>query len=231
MILGGLGIFVGVFNFLVIRNPPSAPRAELPDAAASLKNARLSFATLLGSGRFWLFGLAYLFIGISYPVPFTFLTTYAVQELSFPYAVAASLITTIGVGGIISKIIIGPLSDKTGRLKMIFLCTFLLGLGSLGMAYGKVITPFISAGIFSLGYGAIWAMYAAAASDYFSRESAGTVIGLWTLFMGVGLTLSPSISGWLADATGTLAWSFGMAAAGTLASMALLVPLWKKHQA
>ncbi|MGD0794656.1 MAG: MFS transporter [Dehalococcoidales bacterium] len=228
MILGAMGIVMGVFNFLVVKNPPDILQVKLPDNSTRGKNSPIPLAALLGSGKFWLFGLAYLFIGFSYPVPFTFLTTYAVQELSLPFTIAASLSTIIGIGGIISKITIGPLSDKTGRLKMILLCSLLMSLGILGLAYGKIITPFISAFIFSLGYGAIWAMYAAAASDYFTRESSGTIIGLWTLFWGAGAITSPTIYGWLADATGTLKWSFGLGAAALLVSIVLLLPLWRK---
>jgi MFS family permease len=228
MILGAMGIAMGVINFLVVKNPPDTLQAKLPANATPVKNPTVPLASLLGSGKFWLFGLAYLFIGFAYPVPFTFLTTYAVQELSLTFTIAASLSTIIGIGGIISKITIGPLSDKTGRLKVILLCNFLMGLGILGMAYGKTINPFISVLIFSLGYGAIWAMYAAAASDYFAKESAGTIIGLWTVFWGAGAIISPTIYGWLADTTGTLKWSFGLGAAALLVSIVLLLPFWKK---
>ena len=58
--------------------------------------------------------------------------------------------------------------------------------------------------IFSLGYGTIWSMYAASASDYFSKESSGSIVGLWTVFLGVGSILSPIIVGRIADTTGTL---------------------------
>jgi MFS family permease len=229
MILGAMGIAVGFINFLVVKNPPDIIQANLPDSVTPAKNPPIPLAGLLGNGKFWLFGLAYLMIGFAYPVPFTFLTTYAVQELSLPFTIAASLSTIIGIGGIISKITIGPLSDKTGRLKMILLCSFLMSLGILGMAYGKIITPFISTLIFSLGYGAIWAMYAAGASDYFAKASAGTIIGLWTLFFGAGSITSPTVYGWLADATGTLKWSFGLGAAALLISIVLLLPMWRKR--
>ena len=162
-------------------------------------------------------------------MPFTFLNTYAVQELSFSYDYRRQPFVPFSASAaIVSKITIGPLSDKTGRLKMIFLCGILMSLGCLGMAYGNIVTLFIAAFIFSLGYGAVWAMYAAAASDYFTKESSGTIIGLWTLFLGVGSVLSPIISGWLADTTGTLTWSFGLGAAGGLMSIVLLIPLWRK---
>jgi MFS family permease len=230
VILGALGIAVGVLNFLVVKNPPDKLQEKPNKNSTPIKTAGVPLSVLLRSGKFWLFGLGYLFTGFSILIPFTFLNTYAVQELSFSYDTAAALFIAIGVGAIISKITIGPLSDKTGRLKMIFLCGILISLGSLGMAYGNAVTLFIAAFIFSLGYGAVWAMYAAAASDYFIKESSGTIIGLWTLFLGIGSVLSPIMSGWLADTTGTLTWSFGVGAAGGLMSIVLVIPLWRKRR-
>ncbi len=230
VILGLLTIAVGIFNFLVIKNPPDEQR-EKPTKKAPAKPVGLPLAVLLKSSKFWLFGLGYLFTGFAIQVPFTFLNTYAVRELSFSYDTAATLFTVLGIGAIISKLVIGPLSDKTGRLKMIFLCGALISLGCLAMAYGNMATLFIAAFIFALGYGAVWAMYAAAASDYFHRDSSGTIIGIWTLFLGVGLVLAPIMSGWLADTTGTLTWSFGLGAFGALMSVVLVIPLWNKKPA
>jgi MFS family permease len=225
MILGGIGIGLGILNFILIKNPPDIARNN------NTKPSSVPLSILLRSSKFWLFGLGYLFTGFAIQIPFTFLNTYAIQELSFSYNTAAIIFTVLGVGAIISKVTIGPLSDKTGRLKMIFLCGTLIALGCLGMTYGNIVTLFIAVFVFSLGYGAVWAMYAAAASDVFAKESSGFIIGLWTLFLGVGLILSPAISGWLADTTGTLAWSFGLAAVGGLLSVVLLIPLWRKKLA
>jgi OFA family oxalate/formate antiporter-like MFS transporter len=219
MILGGIGIGIGILNFLIIKNPPDTGQNN------EVKSAGMPLATLLKSGKFWLLGLGYLFTGFAIQIPFTFLNTYAVRELAFSYDTAAIIFTVLGVGAIISKVSIGPWSDKTGRLKMMFLCGFLIVLGCLGMAYRNVVTLFISVFIFSMGYGVVWALYAAAASDYFARDSAGTIVGLWTLFLGVGLVVSPVISGWLADTTGTLTWSFVLGAVGGLMSIIMLVPL------
>ncbi len=220
-ILGVIGIAIGVLNYLVVKNPPEERQVnQNPD-----KKVGVPLSVLLTSSKFWLFGLGYLFTGFSILVPFTFLNTYAVQELTLSYDTAAYLMIALGIGAIVSKIVIGPISDKTGRLKMIFLCGALICLGCLGMAYRNTVTLFIAAFVFALGYGAIWAMYAAAASDYFAKESSGTIIGIWTLFLGVGSVLSPIISGWVADATGTLTWSFGVGAAGGLMSIILLIPL------
>jgi MFS family permease len=227
MSLGVLCIAVGILNFVVVKNQPSVPDAKMPNMVTSAKPAGFPISKLLGNSKFWLFGIAYLFTGFSILIPFTFLSTYAVQELSLSYEVAATLLTVIGIGAIVSKLTIGPLSDKIGRLKIIFLCCLLIGLGNLGMAFSNVVVLFTATVVFSLG-DAVWAMYAAAASDYFSRESSGTIVGLWTVFLGVGSVISPIVAGWLADTTGTLTWSFGLGAAAALVSIILLIPLWRK---
>jgi MFS family permease len=223
MILGVITAAVGILNFIVIKNPPIVQKTT-----AGEKKSVIPFSTLLTSRKFWFFGLGYMFVGVSITVPFTFLSTYAVQELSFSYNTAANIMTVLGIGAIASKLILGPMSDRTGRIKMMLLCGFFIGLGALGMALQHLVTLFISAFIFSLGYGAVWAMYAAAASDYFDRESSGTIVGIWTIFLGIGLALAPIVSGWLADATGTLSWSFVLGGVGGILSAVLLIPLWSK---
>jgi DHA1 family bicyclomycin/chloramphenicol resistance-like MFS transporter len=135
------------------------------------------------------------------------------------------LLTAIGIGAIVSKVSLGPLSDRVGRIKVMMLCSVLIAGGSLGMVFGNGVWLFVTSVVFSLGYGVIWAMYAAAASDHFSRESAGTTVGLWTMFLGVGSILSPIISGWIADATGNLAWSFALAAGAAFLSFLFLIPV------
>ncbi len=228
MSLGLLGIAVAVLNSLMVRShpeEPSKPRQKRRRYTGEPLGA--TYMKLLRDSRFWLIGLAYLLTGFSIIIPITFLSTYAVQELAFPYEVATRLLTVIGIGAVVGKVTLGPLSDKVGRIRVMMLCAFLIAVGSSGMAYSRGITLTIFTAIFSLGYGALWSMYAASASDYFSKESAGSIVGLWTVYLGIGSIISPIIAGWLADTTGTLAWSFVMAAAGGVISLLLLVPVWR----
>jgi sugar phosphate permease len=229
MLLGGLGFFVAALNFLVIRdrpaqlgNPGEIKRYRPPPV-------RTALTTLLKDGRFWILGMAYLLTGFAIIIPFTFLSTYAKEGLGFSYQLASNLLTVIGIGAIISKVGLGPLSDRAGRIGVMMLCAVLIALGSLGMVFLDGAWLFVTAVVFSLGYGVIWAMYAAAASDYFSRESAGTTVGLWTMFLGVGSVLAPIVSGWIADVTGNLAWSFALAAGAALLSFLLLVAV-RRHR-
>jgi MFS family permease len=84
--------------------------------------------------------------------------------------------------------------------------------------------------IFGIGYGACWSMYAACASDLFPKSSTGGIIGLWTVFLGIGSIMAPVLSGWSADVSGTLMWAFVIAAGGGMFSLVLLIPLLRAPQ-
>jgi MFS family permease len=101
-------------------------------------------------------------------------------------------------------------------------------MSSLGMAcfHGFLAIHLFSV-IFGFGHGAIWPLYAACASDYFPQKYAGSVVGFWTFFLGIGLIFSPMVAGWIADVTGKFAWSFILALATSIISMFLLLPYRK----
>ena len=230
MSLGTLAFLMVVISFFLVKSHPgeksSLRRSKLERPAS--ESAKVTYSTLLRDKRFWLLGLSYLLVGFSIIIPFTFLSTYAVQEMAFPYESAARLITVAGIAGIVGMLVLGHLSDTIGRIKIIMLCVALIAAGTLGMAFkqGALILT-ISTAIFGIGWGAVWAMYAASASDYYSKESAGSIIGLWTFYLGIGVIISPIIAGWIADTTGTLTWSFVLAAASAVISLILLLPVWR----
>ncbi|MFC1942835.1 nitrate/nitrite transporter, partial [Chloroflexota bacterium] len=228
--LGILGFVVTAICFFMIKSKPDE-QSKFNTAGLQQQTREpisVIYKRLLGDKIFWLIGLAYMFTGFSVMIPFTFLSTYASQELSFSFAAAARLITVVGVGGVVGKITLGPLSDKIGRIQVMMMCALLIAVGTAVMAYSHGITLTIFTAIFGLGYGALWSMYAASASDYFSKGAAGSIVGLWTFYLGVGLVISPIIAGWIGDTTGTLSGSFLMAAAGAVVSFLLLVPVWRK---
>ena len=228
--VGITALVAAALNFLVIRDTPAAPSTSsspLPSVRTAARSTRQLYREVLGNYRFWLIGFAYLFTGYSLLVPFTFLSTYAVQELAEPYVAASRLILVIGLGAIAGKLTLGPLSDRTGRVRMMMLCSVLLTAGDVGMFYLGGAGLYAVTAVFALGYGTCFAMYAASAADYFSAEDTGAIVGLWTMFLGVGSVLAPVVSGWTADTTGTLSWSFVVAAAAGGLSLLLLLPLWR----
>ena len=216
--VGTLALLLVATNFVLVRSHPaekSSLRHPKLGGYAS-EPLRATYATLLRDIKFWLIGLSYLLLGFSTVIPYTFLSTYAVQEVRLPYELAARLITMMGAASLLGKLGLGSLSDVLGRIRLMMLCGVIVGVGSLGMVYCQ---RFLTLGLFSLmfglGQGGTWPLYAACARDYFPKGSTGTVVGFWTLLLGIGSIISPITAGWIADITGTFTWSFilGMATA------------------
>jgi MFS family permease len=230
MSLGVLAFIVAIVSFFLVQSYPKTQSNPSPQDGGRRRLVGITYKQLFSDTRFWLIGLAYLFTGFAIIVPFAFISTYAVQELSFPYDSATRLVTIIGAGGITGKVVLGPISDKLGRIKILVISAILIAGGNLAIAYSRGWMLMVFTFIFGIGYGACWAMYAACASDFFSKQAAGGIIGLWTVYLGIGTMLSPILAGWIADATGTLMWSFLIAMAGGIASLLLLLPMLKASQ-
>jgi MFS family permease len=230
MSLGVLAFILAIVSFFLVQSYPKTQPNPSPQDGGRRRLLGITYKQLFSDTRFWLIGLAYLFTGFAIIVPFAFISTYAVQELSLPYDSATRLVTIIGVGGITGKVVLGPLSDKWGRIKILLISAILIAGGNLAIAYSRGWMLMVFTFIFGIGYGACWAMYAACASDFFSKQAAGGIIGLWTVYLGIGCMLSPILAGWVADATGTLMWSFLIAMAGGIASLLLLLPMLKASQ-
>ena len=224
LVMGVFALVLGVLNFILIRDRPPAIHSTGKEPG---RQASSGWLQLLSDYRFWLIGCSYLLIGFSIQIPFTFLSTYGVQELDLPYTTATRLITYIGIAGLLGKLTLGALSDKIGRIAIMVLCGLLIMTGSFGMAGWSGWRLTLAVVIFGVGYGSCWSMYAACASDFFSKASVGGTIGLWTVYLGIGLIISPVISGWSADLSGTLHQAFVMSASAGLGSALLLLPLWK----
>ncbi|MFC1867010.1 nitrate/nitrite transporter [Thermodesulfobacteriota bacterium] len=230
-VLLGLSAFLAAgMNFLLIR---SRPHSEMePQGPVSAPKPRIpikeTYRAIFRDKKFYLIGFSYLLISFSILIPFTFLTAYATQELKITYQSAAGLVAVIGVAGAVGKLILGHISDIVGRVKVMMLCGVLTGLGGLGLAYVQDFTLLIlSTVVFGAGYGTIWPVYAASARDLFSTDYSGSILGLWTLYHGLGSVLAPVLAGWTIDATGTYVWAFILTVMSSAASLLLLLPLTK----
>jgi len=225
-ILGVSAFLVAAMNFFLVRSRPAGQPDLRHPTLSQHRNEPVTriYARLLTDIRFWLIGLSYLLIGFSALIPTTFLSTYAVEELTLRYSVATRLMTIMYLAAIGGKLILGPLSDAVGRIRILMMCNTLIAGASLAIAYSHGFpTLHLFSALFGFGYGGIFPLYAACASDYFSKDAVGGIVGLWTLCLGVGFILSPVIAGWTADATGTLGWSFVLATVIGMTSVFLLV--------
>jgi MFS family permease len=228
--LGLLAFLAAGLNFFIVRSyPPVAVMAQGSiEPPLTHKPIKEVYRALFCDNRLWIIGFSYLLISFSILIPFAFLVTYVNQELQMPYKHATGLIAVIAVAGIFGKLVLSHFSDFVGRIKVMILCGVFTATGGLGLAFSQGFSALVVfATVFGIGFGAIWPVYAASARDYFSPEHSGSVVGLWTLFLGVGSMLSPVIAGWTIDATGRFVWAFVLSATSSAVSLLLLLPLAK----
>jgi MFS family permease len=173
-------------------------------------------------------GISYLFISASFYAIFTFIVMYGVMEIGVSHAAASGWMTQMSLSGLLGAPIMLFLSDSIGRKKTILLCQLFIFLSAYGLVLSKGSTVGLMACVSALGFffHPVWPLYGACARDYFEDHLTGTIIGLWTLFYGVGGVIAPALAGYLADRTETFVYSFIFAI--VLVSISSLFMLWVK---
>jgi MFS family permease len=228
--LGGVCLVTAVLNFVLVRNPKTD--SNHGDGSLEPKPSFWdSYRTIVKDPLFWTIGISYFFVGALVIIPYGFVPVFAREALGLPYAVVTRFVAVIALSGIVGQLTLGPLSDIIGRIRVMMICTLIMGTACLGLALStKSWMVTLSCLFFGCGYGAVWSAYAAAASDFFPRAYTGGIVGLWTLLLGVGSMISPVISGWTIDMSGGYTWSFvlGMGL-GLLSALVLLRVQTKQH--
>jgi len=237
-VLGIAGLLLFILNGLLLRDQPEkmgpSPWGESVEKGKDIpcSSQKIKYLEIIKEGRFWIIGISYLVISYGTYALLDFIVTYGTIELKIPYSVASLFITVTAFSGVIGGILLMTLSDYIGRKNslMIILTLTALSILFVTLVGSHILLLMIGMGCFGFFYGAIWPMYAACARDYFPKEVAGSILGLLTIFYGVGAMISPVLSGYLADITETFGWSFGLGAFTTFVA-ALLIGFLRKPRA
>ena len=223
--MGLFGLGATVLNFVLLGNPVESARLGT-SARDQAGRIRTTYKRLFKNRIFWVIGIAYLLVGFNVLVPFTFLPIYARESLNLAYATATRFVAVIALFGIAGQLTLGTLSDTMGRINMLILSGLIMGLGCLGMAVFRTEWGVYGCTAFyGLGYGSVWPVYAAAASDFFPKSETGSVVGLWTVFLGLGSIVSPVICGWIIDKTASYTWVFALGCFSGILSVLVLIPI------
>jgi MFS family permease len=206
--MGLFGLAVAGLNLILVRNPAGQNNQGV-SAKDRLKLVLSIYKSLIRDKQFWIIGTAYLLLGFNVLVPFTFLPVYSREALQFDYATSTRFVSLIAFFGIAGQLTLGPLSDRLGRVNIMMVCSTIMAIACLGMITSAAEWwLYAAASFYGLAYGAVWPVYAAAASDFFPSSQTGSVVGLWTVFLGLGSIVSPVLCGWTIDISGVYTWAF-----------------------
>ncbi|MDA1127745.1 MAG: MFS transporter [Chloroflexi bacterium] len=234
-IFGFLVLGVGVVSLFFIRdNPPESAESSggsgssggSPDAAREGREDRRTrrrnpWPVAAYKNRFvWLVTFMVFLSGWSQGVFHTFFAVYITQENGVALSTAGALLVTMGVLGAGSGVMSGRISDRIGRPKGFFI-TFMFQAVGYGLFW---IVPNIGVFIIctvliGLTLRSSYVICAASAGDYLPGNAATAAFGLMSVGAGLGTAISPTLAGAIADATGTLRWSFSLATGASIVAM------------
>jgi len=217
-ILGSIVILISFIAFACLRDKPSDkgltpiggdtaspayPHARLADAGKSVYRKKTLYHL----------GAIYFLFGYTYVIYATFVVTTLVKERGFPEAIAGNFWSVLGFLSLFSGPVFGSLSDRLGR-KAGFIIVFSLQMISyLLIASGlSGVFLYLSIGLFGIAAWSIPSIMAAAVGDYAGPERMTSAFGLVTFIFGIGQIAGPAVAGMLAEAQGSFAYSFVMAA-------------------
>jgi MFS family permease len=146
------------------------------------------------------------------------------RDLGFSALVGASVVSALGVGAVVGRLVMGAVSDRIGRRVTVAIGMGLQALAFTGfLAVANLVTLYTAALVFGYSYGAISTLFTAIVGDFFGRERAGTFVGVLFALAGSMAGVGPIIAGAIYDAWGSYAPAFTLAAGLNVLGLGLLV--------
>jgi predicted MFS family arabinose efflux permease len=196
-----VGLVALVLCAALLRPPPRASDSVPPRPAA----LRLVPGWIAISATYAAFGL-------SYSVYSTYVVTALEQDAGFSAAHASFDYTIMGITHVVGGLLLGRLSDASGRRRTLVRGHLLMALAVLLVPLGS--EPFVAVSVllFGIFMSGLPAVVAAHLSDHLSAREFAGAFGRCTLFLGAAQACGPPLGGWLAEQTGSFDAVFALAA-------------------
>jgi MFS family permease len=137
--------------------------------------------------------------------------------------VATTLVSALGMAGIVGRLFMGSLSDRIGRRPAIGIGLLIQVAAFLGLAVAGALPALFAASIaFGFSYGAVASLFSPIVADFFGRERAGSLVGLLFAMSGSMAALGPLGAGFIYDRTGSYGPAWVASAALNVVALGLL---------
>ena len=207
------GVCMMASSFVLERDPETV--GQLPDGAQTTRTnsaqnevAGISPAEAWRSVAYWqIFGM-YALTFLAVFIPFVHGVQFA-QSLGASLQTASTVISAIGIGGLIGRLFMGPVSDRIGRKSAVTLALSIETLAFIGMAFSNGLwLLYPSAAAFGFAYGGGVVVFPPLVADLFGRAHAGAIVGRIFATAGTMSAIGPYAAQLLHDALGAYRWPF-----------------------
>ena len=164
-------------------------------------------------------------------VPFVHAAAFA-EDLGFSKVEAASVISAIGIGGVVGRLSSGVVSDWFGRMPALLGVFLLQAVSFVLFAWAESLAAlWAAAALFGFSYGGGVTLLPPLCGDLFGRAHVAAIVGMIFAVAGAPAAIGPYAAGWLFDVTGSYSASFmSSAALNVLALLLTAVLAWRSRQ-
>ncbi len=189
---------------LLKRRVPAAAEATA-EAAAALKRRSVPFS----SGTLvWLLGIAGIGCCVAMSMPQVHIVAYCV-DLGYGPAVGAEMLSLMLLGGVVSRLISGMLSDRLGGVLTLLIGSVLqMTALFLFLPFDGLVSLYLVSMLFGLSQGGIVPAYAVIVREYLPAKEAGSKVGFVIMTTILGMAIGGWMSGWIYDVTGSYVLAF-----------------------
>jgi predicted MFS family arabinose efflux permease len=169
---------------------------------------KLSYREMVHNQYFWRVCIIYFCFGVSLHTVMVHIVPHAI-ETGIPLKSAAELIAVIGGSSILSKLLVGAISDRIG-VKLSLACNFILLIADLLwlQVAGSLWTLRAFAFAFGFAYGGIMTLQSVLSAKLFGLGSLGLILGSVTFLYAIGSAVGPLLSGYIFDVTSSYSIAF-----------------------
>jgi MFS family permease len=209
---------------LFVRRPP--PPEASTQSPARPKAGKDEVARALTSPQFLVLGLTFMLCCAAHSGPIFHVVSYAMY-CGLGSMAAVSVYGVEGIAGLGGRIVIGLLADRFGAKRLLVITLIVQSFAIAAYLEVNELSEFYTlAVIFGVAYGGGMPLYASIARGYFGQHIMGTVFGAATMLSSLGMSLGPTVGGWVFDTFHNYAWLYIASAAVGVGAvmMALLFP-------
>ncbi|MBI2860308.1 MAG: MFS transporter [Chloroflexi bacterium] len=225
------GVVVMVLSALLKKEPadigalPDGDRVVRPagEPGGKMLTAGLSLREAWRRRAFWFMWITWFFQGYVYFLVYTHLVPFATDMGLSPMTAALvfSLLSAVNIGG---RLLLGNLSDRTGRGVMVVTSSLFMAASLVWLIWAEAAWTFYLFGaLYGLASGGFNPTLAALATDVFGVRNIGVIMGVLNFAFAIGSALGPFIGGLAFDLTESYAIAFATAAGATLMMTLMMV--------
>jgi MFS family permease len=173
----------------------------------------------------YLLGFAGIGCCVAMSMPQVHIVSYCVG-LGYGPAVGAEMLSLMLMGGVVSRIVFGILSDHVGGVITVLIGSTLQCIALfLYLPFDALISLYVVSLVFGLSQGGIVPSYAVIVREYMPAKEAGARVGFVLMMTIMGMALGGWMSGWIYDLTGSYQAAFLNGIGWNMINIAIILTL------